>query len=275
MAVGGGVRVLLVCGHHIERTGCTLPQVSHQAGGKRSSVSNATSSSSWSFPESLGKRPPHPSQRCIGRAQRRKFRFRSSVLPKEAVLTPTSQPAQRLHQLESGTTAEVALAFFDSLPPVEIATMTGSWRGKGVEAGHPMDGLLERFGWHGKRFTAPDDVHPLVFNQAKGSVFSVNPAMIPVRFVLRHPDLFRHPLAGWLFRAFGFVLRTDQPKARLRMTEYRDVVSATMIYDSLPINDIFRKVDDDSVLVVMDLRFTPQPFFFVLRREGPASRSGT
>src|SRR5262245_41559743 len=147
-----------------------------------------SSFSSWNFPESLGRRPPHPSQRCIGRAQRRKFLFRSLVLPKEAVLTPTSQPAQRLYQLESGTTAEVALAFFDSLPPVEIATMTGSWRGKGVETGHPMDGLLERFGWHGKRFTSPDDVHPLVFDQAKGSVFSVNPAMIPVGFVLRHPD---------------------------------------------------------------------------------------
>jgi hypothetical protein len=219
-------------------------------------------------------KPPHPSQRCIAGAQRRKFLFRSSVLPKEAVLTPTSQPAQRLHQLESGTTTEAALAFFDSLPPVEIATMIGSWRGKGMETGHPMDGLLERFGWHGKRFTGPDGAHPLVFDRAKGGVFSVNPAMIPVGFVLRHPDLFRHPLAGWLFRAFGFVLRTDQPKARLRMTEYRDVVSATMIYDSLPINDIFRKVDDDSVLGVMDLRFTPQPFFFVLRREGPASRAG-
>ena len=188
-------------------------------------------------------------------------------------MTPTSQSAQRLHQLESGTTTEVALCFFDSLPNVEIATMIGSWRGKGVETGHPMDGLLERFSWHGKRFTAPDDVHPLVFDQAKGGEFSVNPAMIPVGFVLRHPDLFRHRLAGWLFRAFGFVLRTDQPKARLRMTEYRDVVSATMIYDSLPINDIFRKVEDDTVLGVMDLRFTPQPFFFVLRREGQARLS--
>jgi hypothetical protein len=26
------------------------------------------------------------------------------------------------------------------------------------------------------------------------------------------------------------------------MTEYRGVVSATMIYDALPINDVFRKV---------------------------------
>jgi hypothetical protein len=85
---------------------------------------------------------------------------------------------------------------------------------------------------------------------------------------MRHADLFRHPLAVRLFRTFSVMLRTDQPKARLRMTEHRGVISATMIYDSLPINDIFRKVDDDTVLGVMDLRFTPRPFFFVLRREG-------
>ena len=78
-------------------------------------------------------------------------------------LTPASQPAQRLRQLESGTTTEAALAFFDLLPPVQVATLIGSWRGKGLETGHPMDGLLERFGWHGKRFTGPDGAHPLVF----------------------------------------------------------------------------------------------------------------
>ena len=61
----------------------------------------------------------------------------SAVLPEEVSLTPTSQPLQRLHQLESGTATEAALAFFDSLPPVEIATMIGSWRGTGVETGHP------------------------------------------------------------------------------------------------------------------------------------------
>jgi hypothetical protein len=188
-------------------------------------------------------------------------------------VTPTSQPAQQLRQLESGTTPETALAFFDTLPPVEMATMIGSWRGKGVKTGHPMDGLLERFGWHGKRFTGPDGAHPLVFDQAKGGVFSVNPAMIPVAFVSRHADLFRRPLAGWLFRAFGILLRTDEPKARLRMTEYRGVVSATMIYDALPINDILRKVDDDTVLGLMDSRFSAQPFFFILRREGQTRHS--
>jgi GXWXG protein len=50
---------------------------------------------------------------------------------------------------------------------VEMATMIGSWRGEGVKTGHPMDGLLERFGWHGKRLTGPDGAHPLVSTRRK------------------------------------------------------------------------------------------------------------
>jgi hypothetical protein len=49
--------------------------------------------------------------------------------------------------------------------------------------------------------------------------------------------------------------------------EYRHQVTATMIYDQLPINDSFRKIDDDTVVGVMDFKDVPQPFFFVLRRE--------
>jgi hypothetical protein len=51
------------------------------------------------------------------------------------------------------------------------------------------------------------------------------------------------------------------------MTEYRGVVTATMIYDSLPINDMFRAVDINKRLGVMDLRGMAQPFFFVLHRD--------
>ena len=51
------------------------------------------------------------------------------------------------------------------------------------------------------------------------------------------------------------------------MTEYRGVVSATMCYDDLPIHDVFRLVDDDTVLGLMDLRGLEQPFVFFLRRE--------
>ena len=50
------------------------------------------------------------------------------------------------------------------------------------------------------------------------------------------------------------------------MTEHRGVVTATMIYDALPILDAFRLVDDDTVLGVMDLRRAP-PFVFSLARD--------
>jgi hypothetical protein len=51
------------------------------------------------------------------------------------------------------------------------------------------------------------------------------------------------------------------------MVEYRDVVTATMVYDALPAHDAFRRVDPDTVVGATDLRGMPRPFFFVLRRE--------
>jgi hypothetical protein len=51
------------------------------------------------------------------------------------------------------------------------------------------------------------------------------------------------------------------------MTEYRGVVSATMSYDDLPVHDVFRAVDGDTVVGAMDLRGLEQPFLFFLRRE--------
>ena len=51
------------------------------------------------------------------------------------------------------------------------------------------------------------------------------------------------------------------------MTTYRGKSSATMIYDQLPINDVFRKIDQDAVFGVMDFKGMKSPFFFILRRE--------
>ncbi len=62
-------------------------------------------------------------------------------------------------------------------------------------------------------------------------------------------------------------MSTRRPQARLRTTVYRGVATAAICYDRLPIHDVFRKIDDDVVLDVMDMRGMPQPFVFVLRRE--------
>ena len=42
-----------------------------------------------------------------------------------------------------------------------------------------------------------------------------------------------------------------------------------MIYDALPILDIFREVDQATLLGLIDLRGIAQPFFFILRRVVP------
>ncbi len=163
---------------------------------------------------------------------------------------------------------EVALAFYDTLDPLDVADMTGSWQGEGMNTGHAFDGVLDRFGWQGKRFDGPDEAHPLVVHSGSGRRMSIDPAFVP-QVLLTRPALLRAPLAPVLFSAARPILSTRKPKARLRHMEYRGVVTATMCYDALPIHDAFRGVDADTVVGAMDLRGFRRPFLFVLRRESP------
>ena len=163
-------------------------------------------------------------------------------------------------------TTEEALALFDSLDPVPLAMMMGKWTGSEIRTGHPMDGVLEVSRWHGKEFRSPDEVFPLVHRGFGGRRFSVNPALMPIGLVLGLPVL-RNRLSTLLFLLAAPLISTRKGKARLRMTSCRGKTSATMIYDAKPIHDIFRKIDDDSVLGLMDLKGVPQPYFFMLRRE--------
>jgi len=70
-----------------------------------------------------------------------------------------------------------------------------------------------------------------------------------------------------IYSAMSKLLKADKSKARLRMMNYRDKVSATMVYDYLPINDVFRRIDENTLLGLMDLKGIEQPFFFVLKRD--------
>lgn len=158
-----------------------------------------------------------------------------------------------------------ALAIYDSLEPVSIDFMLGNWQGGEFPTGHPLDGFLGASGWYGKQFKDAESVHPLLYRTADGrSVFAVNPQKLlagpggdPRKPADRQAEV-----------------ETKSYKARLRMTEFRGKLSATMIYDERPINDIFRKVDDRTVLGVMDSRGLPQLFFFVLRRDDSVAMLG-
>ena len=175
-------------------------------------------------------------------------------------------PTRQLAILRAGTTAAEALALFDSLPPLRLDEVTGNWRGAEVPTGHPLGGVLESLGWHGKRFDGVDAAHPLVFEAGNGRLFEVNPALVPLRLALHSGPLVRRPAVGRFIRPLLRLARTTHPRARLRRMEYRGVVSASMIYDALPVNDSFRRVDADTLLGAMDIRGPGQPFIFSLHR---------
>ncbi len=168
-------------------------------------------------------------------------------------------------RLEAGrATTKDAFEVFDSLEPVDVGFMIGNWKGKSFHTNHPMDGLLEVYHWYGKRFESLEDVHPLVFSTLRGGVTTVNPALMGSAL---HVPMPKSAMVGRLFQTLLPLLSTSRSTARLRMTTYRGKSSATMIYDQLPINDVFRKIDQDAVLGVMDLKGMKVPFFFILHRE--------
>ncbi|MBM9461604.1 DUF4334 domain-containing protein [Nocardioides sp. zg-536] len=189
---------------------------------------------------------------------------------------PTSDPtsdvtgdpaaaAARLAELEPACDRDEALAFFDTLPAVRAETLRGQWRGRELATGHPMDGLLEASGWYGKRFDSADEVHPLLFTAPGGRIVSADPRRIPFGMLDSIPEQVVSRGRAVMGVALPLLV-TKKPRARLRNVEYRGVVTAGMSYDHLPIIDLFRRVDDTTLLGCMDLRAAP-PYFFVLQRD--------
>jgi len=166
------------------------------------------------------------------------------------------------------TTVSNALHIYDQLEPVDIQFMTGRWQGSELITGHRMDGLLEVCGWYGKWFVDQDRVHPLLFyGRDIKKLFAVNPDWIPLKLtfpkikILKTILLLAKPL-----------LQTKKPKAHLKMMNYRGKRSATMVYNSKPIHDHFRKIDENRVLGLMELKGEQEPYFFILERDNGEMR---
>jgi hypothetical protein len=172
-----------------------------------------------------------------------------------------------------GARPEDALAYFDSLPTVAPEEMLGRWRGSGLPTGSPLDGLLEAFGWYGKEFLDEEAVHPLLFTDRSGNPRPLDPRLLPMAVLRDYAGFVAGFAQFWPLRlAFTGIrplLRTDKPTARLREVTHRGVRTAAMVYDALPIIDVFRRVSDDVRLGAMDMRGLPSPFLFVLRRDEP------
>ncbi|MXP24118.1 DUF4334 domain-containing protein [Gordonia sp. HNM0687] len=167
------------------------------------------------------------------------------------------------------STTEAALELFDSAPAVETDAMIGTWRGAELPTNHPMDGLLAASGWWGKQFVDAETVHPLLFPTPDGqALWPMNPAFAfsGVPLAAKAPSI-KSMSFGTPIAATRLLWRARSAKARLRTTRYRGVDTATMLYDQLPINDVFRRLADDAVLGAMDLKGSDRPYFFALRRD--------
>jgi hypothetical protein len=181
------------------------------------------------------------------------------------VIAADMTASERLATLEPACTMEQALALFDSSSAVRAETITGRWKGRELTTGHPLDGLLAASGWYGKQFDGLDAVHPLLMTGAGGRLFALDPRWVRLGLLGRVPPALVTK-GRWLLTALEPFLRTDKPRARLRNLEHRGVVTAAMLYDQLPIIDVFRRVDDDRLLGFMELRGQPRAYFFILDR---------
>lgn len=110
--------------------------------------------------------------------------------------------------------------FWATLPPATLEQMIGEWRGGEFVTGHKMNGLLEKARWFGKTFRSVTDVQPLVCLDEDGNKFSN--------------------------------VQLGKGEASLWNEEFRGEVVATMVYDGQPTHDHFKRVDDDTVMGIMN-----------------------
>jgi hypothetical protein len=120
-------------------------------------------------------------------------------------------------------------AALDTVRPEEIL---GEWKGGEFHTGHPLNGTLEKAGWYGKTFTTVHDVKPLICRDADGELYSD--------------------------RELG------QGEASLWTVEFRGESTATMIYDGRPVLDHFKRVDESTLMGIMNAKGVPAdgPFFY-------------
>ncbi|MFH1188579.1 MAG: DUF4334 domain-containing protein [bacterium] len=122
--------------------------------------------------------------------------------------------------------------FFAQLDPVSIDDIIGQWKGKYFPTGGKMEFFLKDFvilKWHGKQFISQNRVKSLVYS-----------------------------LLGL---KFNILLGT----ASLRMVEYKKKLSVGMIYNYFPMIDYFRKIDDTTVMGIMEVKGKVSIYFYLKR----------
>jgi hypothetical protein len=159
---------------------------------------------------------------------------------------------------------QTVLELFRRLPLFEPRELVGLWKGRGIPARHPFDGVLENLGRFGKRFT-PDAGGRCCFAHASDA-WSPSIQSGPLGLALRFHGLGRTRVARNLFSYLQRRLRARGPVASIKTMVFGGVESAAMVYDNQPVVDHFRRIDPYSVMGAMTISGDERIYFFELEQ---------
>ncbi|WP_026918186.1 DUF4334 domain-containing protein [Gordonia shandongensis] len=157
-----------------------------------------------------------------------------------AQLTRDEAVADFFRRVDSGevSTPDELDAVWAPLPTVRVEEMMGPWRGGELPSGHRMDGQLAAVRWHGKTFTSWHDVAPMVCRDENGELYS-------------NTEIGKGEASCW-------------------MVEFRGESTASMVYDGQPVIDHFKRVDDRTLMGIMNGKTSlvrDRHFYFYLVRD--------
>lgn len=118
----------------------------------------------------------------------------------------------------------VILELFDALEAASCNDILGKWKGTGFDTGHWLLQALAGMKWYGKWFLTENDAKPFICVNNDGNLYS------------------NASLNG---------------EACLRMIDFRGKTSATVVYDGLPMFGHLRRIDERTLLGVVDGKVFP------------------
>ncbi|NMM82848.1 hypothetical protein B2J88_00430 [Rhodococcus sp. SRB_17] len=145
----------------------------------------------------------------------------------------------RLRATESGVSPTELDKIWAALDTVAAADILGEWKGDDFATGHRLHDALAATRWYGKTFNSLNDAKPLICRDEDGNLYSD--------------------------------IKGGNGEASLWNIEFRGEVTATMVYDGVSIFDHFKKVDEQTLMGIMNgkskLVFdNGQHYYFLLER---------
>jgi hypothetical protein len=176
-----------------------------------------------------------------------------------------SRPLWLSEWLTTGLDEKCALERFTGLDTAK--DLVGRWRGHSLPTQHPLDGLLEALGWHGKWIDSVNEVHPLIFRNRFGRLIPIEPLFMPAALAIQWPDLAKSWIARSGLALAASLLRAHSYGARLETRNYDGRSGMALVYRRKSIVDHLRQVGPNEVIGLMEHRRMERPFFFLLTRD--------